>query len=71
MERSIGEVFDYKEKKLEVVESEDKNCIGCNFFQEKNCGDISILGECSGGYRADKKEVIFVEVEEDNNGNNK
>ena len=67
MERSVGEIFNYKEIKLEVKEAEKKNCENCSFLKEKNCGDISILGECSGGYRTDKKEVIFVETEESKN----
>ena len=71
MERSIGEVFDYKGIKLKVEEKKKKNCEGCHFLKEKNCGEISIVGKCSGNYREGKKEVIFVEVEEDNNGNNK
>ncbi len=71
MERSIGEVFDYKGIKLKVEETEKKNCENCHFLKEKNCGEISILGECTGRYRKNKKEVIFIELEENENGNNK
>lgn len=54
-----------------MKETKKKNCENCHFLKEKNCGDISILGECTGRYRKNKKEVIFIELEENDNGNNK
>ena len=65
-ERKIGEVFEYEGKKLQVKESDHVSCDGC-FFDE-HCIPCSkyVAGYCEFGFRADKKEVIFVEATEQN-----
>lgn len=64
MERKIGETFDFEGKTLQVKESERVCCDGC-FFDGK-CYDcrIEIAGNCEAVNREDDKEVIFVEVRE-------
>lgn len=65
MERKIGEVFEYQGKKLQVkADSNDNSCGGCIFNGSCTRGDKSITGFCEKGYRDDKKDVIFVEVQE-------
>ena len=65
MERKIGEVFEYQGKKLQVkAGSNDNSCGGCIFNGSCTRGDKSITGFCEKGYRDDKKDVIFVEVQE-------
>ena len=61
MERKIGEIFKYKEKKLKVIEI-TKGCDGC-FFVGK-CFLSDNAGQCKAVNRTDKKDVIFVEVQE-------
>ena len=61
MERKIGEIFKYKEKKLKVTEI-TKGCDGC-FFVGK-CFLSDNAGQCKAVNRADKKDVIFVEIQE-------
>ena len=63
MERKIGETFEFEGKKLEV-KAASRACDGC-FLEEKCCIDSAVLlGACGFGDRTDKKDVIFVEVEE-------
>ena len=69
-EYKIGEVFQLGEMKLKCVESFGeflcKRCIFAN-FKEESCEDISLfVGECFHSYRSDDKNVIFIEVEEEN-----
>lgn len=61
MERQIGEIFDYKGIRLEVVEGE--SCDEC--FLRQACFDlnVSILGYCGGALRSDGKYVYFKKVE--------
>ena len=61
MERKIGEIFKYKEKKLKVTEI-TKGCDGC-FFVGK-CFLSDNAGQCKAVNRTDKKDVIFVEIYE-------
>ena len=61
MERKIGEIFKYKEKKLKVTEI-TKGCDGC-FFVGK-CFLSDNAGQCKAVNRTDKKDVIFVEIQE-------
>lgn len=65
MERKIGETFVYEGKKLQVKESEGISCYGC-FFAEQ-CVPLrkEVAGECQFEFRTDKKEVIFVEITEE------
>lgn len=62
MERKIGEVFEYKGSKLKVMESED-GCTGC-YLEDCSCRNNRVIGECISYRRNDKKSVIFVEVQE-------
>ena len=61
MERKIGDIFKYKEKKLKVTEI-TKGCDGC-FFVGK-CFLSDNAGQCKAVNRTDKKDVIFVEAQE-------
>ena len=63
MERKIGETFEFEGKKIEV-RAASRACDGC-FLEEKCCIDSAeLLGTCGAGDRTDKKDVIFVEVQE-------
>lgn len=62
MERKIGETFEYKGKIFKVAEAKGDICIGC-FFNGR-CFASDVAGECESEYRSDKKEVIFVEIQE-------
>ena len=63
MERKIGETFEYEGKKIEV-KAASRACDGC-FLEEKCCIDSAeLLGPCGFGDRTDKKDVIFVEIQE-------
>ena len=59
MEREIGETFDYKGVRLEVIEH--VGCNGCYFDNSQCTGDISLTGNCS--FRSDRKCVQFIKVE--------
>ena len=65
MERKIGETFDFEGKTLQVKESERVCCDGC-FFDEK-CYSLrqEVAGHCEAVNRGDNKEVIFVEITEE------
>ena len=61
MERKIGEIFIYKDKTYQVVES--NTCEGCAFMKNGHCFSISkLLGLCSYTNRTDKTGVIFKEI---------
>ena len=62
MERKIGEIFEYEGKKLQVKESASSGCDGC-FFVGK-CFLSDKAGQCKAVNRTDRKNVIFVEVQE-------
>ena len=64
MEIKIGETFDFEGKTLQVKESERVCCDGC-FFDGK-CYSLrqEVAGHCEAVKRGDNKEVIFVEVQE-------
>ena len=64
MERKIGDTFDFEGKTLQVKESERVCCDGC-FFDGK-CYSLrqEVAGHCEAVNRGDNKEVIFVEVRE-------
>lgn len=72
-EYKIGEVFQFGKKKLKCVEGLGKFvCKRCIFadFKEESCEDISLfVGECFHNYRSDGKNVVFIEVDEDENMN--
>ena len=64
MERKIGETFEYEGKELQVKGSACSSCNGC--FFEGRCSSLrkEVTGHCQFEYRTDNKEVIFVEVQE-------
>ena len=66
MERKIGEIFDFKNMKLEVVEV-TKPCVGC-YFQKSdfNCEYFKrdVIGFCCSFSRIDRRQVIFKKVQE-------
>ena len=65
MERKIGDTFRFGGKTLQVKESEGISCDGC-FFAEQ-CVPLrkEVAGECQFEFRTDMKEVIFVEITEE------
>ena len=68
MERAIGEIFDFNGAKLQVKDIGDKACCdGCYFDEsEHKCFDArNCTGSCHRSLRSDDKDVVFVEV--DNN----
>ena len=63
MERKIGETFEFEGKTLQVKEIAEHTCEGC--FFTKLCNEkisIGVTGNCFD--RTDKKDVVFVEVQE-------
>lgn len=58
MERKIGETFEYRGRKLMVVEKSGYECKNC-FFYNKPCSlMLDVIGLCCG--RTDKKYVTFI-----------
>lgn len=64
MERKIGETFDFEGKTLQVKESERVCCDGCFFDGKCYSLRLEVAGHCKAVNRVDNKEVIFVEVQE-------
>ena len=64
MERKIGETFEFEGKTLQVKADSNDGCEGCIFNVRCTRGIKSVTGCCRSGYRDDKKNVIFVEVQE-------
>ena len=64
MERKIGETFEFEGKKLQVKESASSGCDGCFFDEQRIQCSKYVAGYCEFEFRADKKEVIFVEATE-------
>ena len=70
MEREVGEVFDFKGVMLQVIDTGKRiTCDGCYFDKSKyECPDAHIqdcIGFCLDECRSDGKNVVFVEVEDD------
>lgn len=64
-ERKIGETFEFEGHKLRVVERGRDKCDECFFY---NIGCISnkyVRGFCAEDYRTDKKNVIFMEYNDE------
>ena len=61
-ERKIGEVFEFEGKTLKAIESKHYTCYGC--FFNGNCVPCKNIGYCGPEHRTDKKNIIFVEVEQ-------
>lgn len=66
MERKVGEIFTYKNKTYQVVQS--SKCAKCAFAHLLCASLKHIRGKCCGNQRIDKIEVIFKEI--NNMGNN-
>lgn len=63
MERKIGDIFEYHNKKYKVVESEF--CSKCALFGESCTSRAKVIrGECLKILRSDRISVIFVEYKE-------
>ena len=60
MERKVGEIFEYDDEKLEVVETEDYSCRGCYFLdlRDECCQQL-----CMRYKRKDRKNVVFQLIE--------
>lgn len=61
MERKVGEIFTYKGKTYEVVQSRE-TCIGCAFRGIPCKVSKLIKGGCSSYYRSDNISIIFKEI---------
>ena len=61
MERKVGEVFTYKGKTYEVVQS-NETCIDCAFRGIPCKVSNLIKGGCSSYYRSDNISVLFKEI---------
>lgn len=61
MDRIIGNVFEYKDITIEVVEDQINTCYGCYFdFSDEDCFlSEGIIGNCSKDKRLDRKSIIF------------
>ena len=64
MERKIGDTFEFEGKKLQVKESASNGCDGCFFYMKCSSITMGLSGECEVDARDDKKDVIFVEIQE-------
>lgn len=63
MERKIGDIFEYHNKKYKVVESEF--CSKCALFDEGCTSRAKVIrGECLKMLRSDRTSIIFVEYKE-------
>ena len=60
MERQVGEIFEYNDKKLKVIETDDSSCPGCYFLDLRYKCPQQL---CMRFIRKDKKNVIFQSVE--------
>lgn len=58
-EKKVGEVFEFERAVLQAIETEDMTCTECFFKYCESC-DI----HCIPSKRVDKKNVIFIKVEE-------
>ncbi len=65
MEHAIGSIITIYGEKYEICEANIttlvSHCLNCA-FRHQTCNNISGIGECSGEYREDKKDVIFKKV---------
>lgn len=68
-EYKVGEVFQFGKKKLKCVEGCSCRDCAMNPLDVEGCEFISrYVGACAIRDRSDKTGVIFIEVEEKNNG---
>lgn len=67
-EYKIGEVFQFGKIKLKCVEVSHNHCSSCFLYDFSDCG--SCVGECFFTKRSDRKNVIFIEVKEEDHEDN-
>ena len=65
MERKIGETFEYEGHKLRVVEGCIDKCDECFFYNIDCISNKYVRGFCAGDSRTDKKNVIFIEYNDE------
>lgn len=65
MERKIGETFEYEGHKLRVVEGGIDKCDECFFYNIDCISKKYVRGFCAGDSRTDKKNVIFIEYNDE------
>ena len=65
MERKIGETFEYEGHKLRVVEGGIDKCDECFFYNIDCISNKYVRGFCAGDSRTDKKNVIFMEYNDE------
>lgn len=59
--RPIGEIYEYNNVTLQVVER--RGCEGCYFYHFANCmNKRRITGHCGHLLREDRKSVIFKQI---------
>ena len=63
IEREIGEIFEFEDKKIKVKAASNNECDGCFFNMRCSNEIMKLSGECDGNCRIDEKNVIFVEVQ--------
>ena len=65
MERKIGETFELEGHKLRVVEGGIDKCDECFFYNIDCISKKYVRGFCAGDSRTDKKNVIFMEYNDE------
>lgn len=64
-EFKVGEVFQCGLIKLKVLEEDENSCLRCFFNRTYLCGNMNdLIGSCYDDERQDKKNVVFVKVED-------
>ena len=64
MEREVGEIFDYKGKRLQVTKGNDGRCEDCFFDQICSSDTSDVTGLCDEDLRDDGISVYFKEMNE-------
>ena len=64
MERKIGEIFEYKGKRLQVRKANGDGCENCFFDQICSTDSSAITGQCDEDARDDGNRVYFKEMNE-------
>ena len=65
MERKIGETFQFQGHNLRVVEGGIAKCDECFFYNIDCISNKYVRGFCAGDSRTDKKNVIFIEYNDE------
>ena len=65
MEKKIGDTFEYEGHKLRVVEGGIDKCDECFFYNIDCISNKYVRGFCAGDSRTDKKNVIFIEYNDE------